>query len=592
MFIITPVSLFFAFSTFLSLLVALISWQKRRISGAIYLFQIMLLLTLWSLVNFFESIATSVSLKVFYSKLEYLFGSFVPLLYLGFVFFYTGRIHWLKSKVYNAAFAIPTLLFLLAFTNEYHHLIWTGFSEINPTTNLIEYHHGIGFYIGWIGYSYICLLVATLMLLEFISTQKQAFRRQGILLLFAMAFPWMASLFYMFNINIIPGLNITPASFSLTGLVFLASIVSSSFIDMVPVARDLIVQELRDGILAVDHRNRIVFVNKVASNFMLVEKNRFIGHSLEMVPFKNRGLKESLLSSEPGARQVFYCDEQLICYEINCYGLKDYPGSRVYLVRDITEQKRAENEIRQINEKLSQLNAEKDRLFSIIGHDLRNLFSVIMGYSELLQMAVEEEDYDQKVMEVNTRNIIEATERALALLENLLMWARVEGGRMLLSIHKLDLQRIVDEVVVEMMLKAKQKQISLQSEIEASIIVESDENMLLIIVRNLLSNALKFTHRGGSIRIYAKKETKNDFIQLVVEDSGIGIPKVMLENIFKIDSESGRSGTENEKSTGFGLILVKELVGLIGGEIFIESEEGKGTRVIVNLPCSRPTGVS
>lgn len=131
--------------------------------------------------------------------------------------------------------------------------------------------------------------------------------------------------------------------------------------------------------------------------------------------------------------------------------------------------------------------------------------------------------------------------------------------------------------------RAMQKQISLEAEIDSTLEVESDENMLMIIFRNLISNSIKFTPRGGSIRVFANNADEQS-VRLVVQDSGIGIPQAMLENIFRIDSTTGRSGTENEKSTGFGLILVKELVGLLGGKIFIESEEGKGTRGNVILP--------
>jgi len=541
----------------------------------------MILLALWSGANIFEASATTVRLKVFFSQIEYLFASFVPLQFLGFAFFYTGRSQWLNSRFYRYAYVIPITLIVLVFTNKYHLFIWTGFSDIS-SYNLIEYQHGIGFYIFWVGHAYVCLGIITLMFIEFIVTHQRIFIRQGILLLLALLFPWIASLFYLLEINLIPGLNLTPASFIFSGIFFLFSILYSSFIDLVPIAIKQVIEGLNDGIIVIDHRNRLIYHNLSAQLYFLKGDKPVIGKSLEMIPFHTIELKSHLLTLEPGHKPVdFFDGENSKYWEIQCLGIEKFPACRLFIFRDITQQKLAQEKIYIMNEELRQLNAQKDRLFSIIGHDLRNFFAVILGHCELLQMELEEENYES--MATSTRNIVEAAERALNLLENLLMWARAEGENLILNIELINLKTVIDNVLAEMIPRAMQKQISLEAEIDSTLEVESDENMLMIIFRNLISNSIKFTPRGGSIRVFANNADEQS-VRLVVQDSGIGIPQAMLENIFRIDSTTGRSGTENEKSTGFGLILVKELVGLLGGKIFIESEEGKGTRGNVILP--------
>ena len=234
----------------------------------------------------------------------------------------------------------------------------------------------------------------------------------------------------------------------------------------------------------------------------------------------------------------------------------------------------------QAQEELRQLNASKDKFFSIIAHDLRGPFSGFLGLSELL--AEEYKELEPVEISQIAESMNKAAKRLFSFLENLLEWSRTQMGRMEYNPTKLDIFETAIRIIGLFTANADEKGISLESKIEKNTFVVADNNMLNTIVRNLVSNALKFTHSGGKITISADEISDNE-IMISVSDTGIGIKAEDIQKIFKIDSKFTTPGTSNEQGTGLGLILCKELVAKNGGELFIESAVGKGTKFYFNL---------
>ena len=234
----------------------------------------------------------------------------------------------------------------------------------------------------------------------------------------------------------------------------------------------------------------------------------------------------------------------------------------------------------QAQEELRQLNASKDKFFSIIAHDLRGPFSGFLGLSELL--AEEYKELEPVEISQIAESMNKAAKRLFSFLENLLEWSRTQMGRMEYNPTKLDIFETAIRIIGLFTANADEKGISLESKIEKNTFVVADNNMLNTIVRNLVSNALKFTHSGGKITISADEISDNE-IMISVSDTGIGIKAEDIQKIFKIDSKFTTPGTSNEQGTGLGLILCKEFVEKHGGELFIESAVGKGTKFYFNL---------
>jgi PAS domain S-box-containing protein len=249
--------------------------------------------------------------------------------------------------------------------------------------------------------------------------------------------------------------------------------------------------------------------------------------------------------------------------------------------QDITERKLAEQGIKQHNEKLQLLNAEKDKFFSIIAHDLRSPFNGFLGLTQLMAEELPTMTIDQlQKIAVSMRN---SASNLFNLLENLLEWSRIKQGLIPFVPVNLELSQLIKDSTEIMLENANKKEINLSIDIPDNCIVFADKNMLQTIVRNLVSNAVKFTARGGKINITAKS-LSSDTVEVSINDTGIGMNKEFLENIFRIDTDTTRKGTEGESSTGLGLLLCKEFVEKHGGKIWAESEEGKGSTFKVSLP--------
>jgi PAS domain S-box-containing protein len=250
-------------------------------------------------------------------------------------------------------------------------------------------------------------------------------------------------------------------------------------------------------------------------------------------------------------------------------------------VTDITERKRVEAEIAFKNEELLRLNSEKDKFFSIIAHDLRGPFSGFLGLTQIMANQLADLTMDElQQIAISMKN---SATNLSNLLENLLEWSLVHQGLMPFNPKILKLRPIADESISIMQEPAKSKDIEIINNISDDTMVFADSNLLQTVIRNLVSNAVKFTHKGGNIRLYSRT-TEERRVEISIHDSGIGISPKMLNQLFRLDSKTNRNGTEGESSSGLGLLLCKGFVEKHGGKLWAESEEGKGSTFYFTIP--------
>lgn len=231
-------------------------------------------------------------------------------------------------------------------------------------------------------------------------------------------------------------------------------------------------------------------------------------------------------------------------------------------------------------EELNELNSTKDKLFSIIAHDLRSPFVGIQGFSDLLLNSPEDYTPDETKLFIEQINISSRT--TLDLLEKLLNWAKNQTGKISFNPEKINLQSIILECMNSLMTSAKIKSITMFCDCENDIDVFADRDMLRTVIRNLIQNSIKFTKPEGRISITAKRQEK--FIEVSVKDNGIGMDENTLKNIFNITDKETVPGTANEKGTGLGLILCKDFVEKNGGTISVESTLGEGSCFLFTMP--------
>lgn len=264
-------------------------------------------------------------------------------------------------------------------------------------------------------------------------------------------------------------------------------------------------------------------------------------------------------------RPFFDLDNTFLGYIGSCY--------------DITENKN--NEL-----KLIELNATQNKFFSIIAHDLKTPFNSIVGFSELLIERIKEKDNDK--IEEFANIILQSSNRAMDLLQNLMVWVQSQSGRMDFNPEYFDIIPLIDEVTLFFNDIARQKSILIKNKLPLGIQVNADKEMIKTVLRNLISNAIKFTRPEGKITISAL-EKQNQVIVLVC-DTGVGISEERIDNLFNISEGNSTPGTLKEKGTGLGLNLCKEFIHKNKGEIWVESKAGIGTTIYFSIPLSMENG--
>lgn len=233
---------------------------------------------------------------------------------------------------------------------------------------------------------------------------------------------------------------------------------------------------------------------------------------------------------------------------------------------------------------LKKLNASKDKFFSIIAHDLRTPLSGLLGITDFVSMHIE--NFSQSEIKENVDSLRDTTETVYTLLENLLTWSQLQQGAMEYQPEEIALDEIITHNIGLFASSAEHKQISLINQVPQGVVAYADKYMIDTVVRNLLSNALKFTDQGGVITLSVHQD--GSYVELAVSDTGTGIPQEDITQLFRFDVKYSNIGTAGEEGTGLGLVLCKDLVEKNGGELKVESEVGQGTTFTIKLPAKRP----
>lgn len=258
---------------------------------------------------------------------------------------------------------------------------------------------------------------------------------------------------------------------------------------------------------------------------------------------------------------------------------------------DLMKEKRAlENSLRLLNNAntaLQEMNANKDRFISILGHDLKSPFNGMFGFLNLLSENIEQ--YDVETIKKYLYFVDISAHRTFDLLEDIVLWAKAESGKLPFDPQLISIANLFDNVVSGLELNAKKKQIFISYENNAGEFLFADIKMIQTVLRNLLSNAIKFTEKGGQVALSAKVVAGG--VELAVVDNGVGIALDKKEKLFRITEKVSSVGTENERGTGLGLLLCKELVEKHQGRIWVESIVEKGSAFYVFLPKALQAGL-
>ena len=356
-YIFTIYSILFLVTSLVSFFGAFLAWQRRSVKAARELTRLIIAAGIWTFFIMFETASATAELKIFWSKLAYLGAVTTPVFYMIFVLRFTGKEKFITISRVLFLFVVPLISLLIAFTNEKHLLLWSGFSPISSETNMMEYYHGIWFWIGYMGYNNLLLLLATYFLISFIIHHKQTFRRQGIVVYIAGFCPWVAGILYVTGLNPVPGLDLVPVSMILSASIFIYALIYTYLLDLVPIARETLVETLSDGMLVIDGQNRVQDINRAALKFLEIQNKNILGFPLELSGAKDDRLLSGVINTENDLQLEIQQKNKIKIFKINKQPIKNQPHSRLIIIRDITDKIESQHEIRMGEQRYQSMSA-------------------------------------------------------------------------------------------------------------------------------------------------------------------------------------------------------------------------------------------
>ena len=363
-------------------------------------------------------------------------------------------------------------------------------------------------------------------------------------------------------------------------------------------------EELSDLLESIiDHVPGLLFYKDKENRFIRVNKYIALAHGKEKSEMEGKNLNEFYTKEE--AEKYFQSDLSVINSGVaqldieetwsTMFGVKwlntnkipfrNSAGEIIGVIgisMDISDRKKAEELIIKQNNELIKLNADKDRFIFILAHDLKGPFNNVISMLNILEENIRNHDTDDIEKHINMVSV--SAVKVYNLLEDILSWIKAQSDKFPVELEEISFEKIFADVIENVKLTADNKNISINYSIADNINIHADKNMMTAIVRNLVNNAIKFTNKGGCININAASSPSG--IIVTVSDNGVGIEPERMKRLFDISQTQTTLGTNNEKGTGLGLLICKELVEKHGGKIWVESKLGNGTTFKFSIPIS------
>lgn len=569
--------------------IAIYSHLKGYSNHQIYFTLLMLMIAEWSLMSTLESASVTIEAKIFWSKLEYIGAMTSPVFFLRYAIGIAEiRNHWLTKK-YWLFWLIPFFVIILTALNELHHLTWVSFKWSEAGKNILSYHHGMVFYAG-MAYSLTLVLFAQILIIKALPDLPATFKRQAWSIIIACIFPFTAALIYVTGHTPLEGLNITILSFSISGLVLLFGITRYRMFDIAPFARRRLTEILNDAILLVDKDLKIIYHNPAASKLLQLGLKYFYS-DLRKVGWLHDACF-SYLENDREDKEILTNTADNEWYNIKIIRILDDRNvfqANLLIITNTSARKKLELQTNRLNEELTfshkrllAINSQKDKIMSIIGHDLKTPFHQIISLSQILREGID--GFSKKEILALLDDMAHASENGMKTLQDLLNWASGQRENVVVNFRNLHLYPLIDSIIQSLRLSAAAKQLGFVTDIAEDALIFADEKMVTVAFRNLLSNAIKFSRQGGKITItYVKRD---EGAQILFTDEGIGIEEKDLKKLFAGGINDSRPGTNGETGSGLGLMLCREMIHNNKGSIEVKSRPGKGTTFTVILPVT------
>ncbi len=574
------------FSCVLCLGLAAYSWRLRHIPSAGPLALMMVAATIRNLGAGIAMLAPNPNLKAIGLTLILAITAVIATAWLLVAMEYESGRKAQPRRFYAWLCLEPLVLLALLLTNHRHHLIFMGVELFEKAGMLLPNVRQGPIFWGHTAYVFALILAGVVVLLRFLARGRLLHRAQGLFLIFAIATLLSAGM-----LTILVGIDLSPLAYILSGSALAICIFKFRFLDIMPIARNQVLEEMEEGILIVDGADRIVDFNRACERLLGPLGEGTVGQTLEKAI--GSWFAQAVASKEQGRTEQTISDSEKVRHlEIRYSILEDARYQlmgRLFLLRDITEQRRADEERRQYTKtleaaktRLKQLNEMKSRFFANISHDFRTPLHLAIGpleeliagsYGPITPRARRE----MEMAKQNAQNLLRLTRQLLDL-------AKLDAGGLAVRPDRVDLDLFLRNLACQYSSLAARRKIELAYPINGGISIYFDPGLMVEVFSNLIDNAFKFTHSGDRIEVKTWVEDEG-WVAVAVADTGKGISERVLPHIFDrfYRADESRLGG----GSGIGLALAKELVSLHSGKVEVESERGKGTVFTVYLRRGR-----
>ncbi|WP_293297436.1 histidine kinase N-terminal 7TM domain-containing protein [Pedobacter sp. UBA4863] len=539
---------------------------------------------IWSIAYGLELASGTLHQALFFINIEYVGIATLPLNWFLFCLSFCNKECWYK-KPHNLAIIliVPITTILMVWTNPLHHLHYKEVSMVNYTSfPVLKIHPGIWYRIFTI-YFYSLLACGCYLIFNKFKSSDPIYKKQNYSIIIAAVIPWIGNLCYLLGLRPLGFIDITPFTFILTSFLIFLGIYRFRLFDIVPIAREKVLDLMSDGFLVVDEKHRVIDYNSALHQFTdLPARQKVIGTAIQDIfPHQPALIKKIEAATNCKIELQATVRDKTIYFEVEILIQQENKLNSAFTIiklQDLTVAKKdalmAKEQALEL-EKVSQL---KDRIFSIIAHDLRG---PMVNLSEVLKMfsynQISDEEF-KALSPVLSKDIVYTTD----LLENILHWSRSQLKGFGIKKEFFNVRNIILNEINYHISSASLKKVKILHDVFPNEIAYADLLMFQIVIRNLLNNAIKFCNEGCEILITAAYQS-NGMLKVCIKDTGIGISKTILEKLFKEENISSR-GTKNEKGTGLGLMICKDFMSRNGGNIEVSSELGVGTTFCVTVP--------
>ncbi len=540
------------------------SLRHRDVRGAFAFGLMMATMTVWALFLALEYSVVEIEHKILFSKFQYLGISTIGLTWFLFAYSYS-RGHILPGRNYLFLVIFPIVLLGFTFTNEAHGLLWPDIRPVSaaPGADLI-YEHGPVFWASLV-YNYILLAIGAFIIIRTALGAKDIYRWQMVGLVASALIPWIGNFISVAGLSPVPGLDLAPIAFVLSGIIIAWSIFFLRLLDLLPVAYDQVIANLTDGVIVLDVHHRVADANPQARKILGDKVDRIVGRNILEVLQPWPDLVEKISDFDTGQMEISVNDERIGDLDMRISALLDNRGNRagrVVIFRDISQPKKLER-------------MRQDLTQSIV-NDLRNPLTSMSLNLEMLRRQTTTLLPKQQLDVIDLSQA--SVQQMLELTSSILDIYQLQSGELSLEKKSTFVQLLAEDSIKPLAALANKKRLLLQVDIpEGMQPALIDPNLIRRVIQNLLGNAIKLSKEGRVIRLMARYD-KTGSIVISVIDSGEGLETVLTSDSFEKPISSQMN------SGGLGLVFCRLAVEAHGGKIWVDDSYENGTKISFSLP--------